>query len=116
MRDPNMWVHRMNQYLSEVVHSPDGSEYLVRVIRNRRVGLFMATPERWANTFRRNPGWSLIVEAPNSFSPLLRQRFPTVEAAYDRANVLVSQIEDGTWPTRDEQLADSEIERRQRWS
>lgn len=85
-----------------VVRGLDYVEYVVRVERAPRPGLFVAGPWRWWALVSRDRSWWRTVDSSAVAYPVIRERYTDLDSARERADQLVVGIEDGavTPPTR----------------
>lgn len=78
-----------------VVQGLDYVEYVVRVERAPRPGLFGAGPWRWWALVSRDRSWWLTVDSSAVACPVIRERYTDLDSARERADQLVVGIEDG---------------------
>lgn len=82
---------------SMIAVDPAGIEYLVRVEKAPRLGLFIATPSRWLNTLRRDRSWQLSVASAVHPWILVKERYAEHEVAVARGSELCMTIQRGEW-------------------
>lgn len=84
-----------DEELRRVVRSPDEVEYLVRVQRAPRPGLFISTPWRWLALITRDRSWWLTVDSSRSTLPVVRERYGQLSVARERFEQLVEGLASG---------------------